>query len=81
LRLEITKGETRFGSKHVGSRSYCTWPGLPPLAKTNLANDGEWYTCDFMLAYDSNYPDGCSPSYSYSTYSGPYQSTFASFAP
>lgn len=60
--------------------SYCPWPGLMPVAKTNLANDGEWYMCDFMLAYDSNYShDGCDASYA--SYSSAYQTAFAAFAP
>lgn len=60
--------------------TYCPWPGLLPVAKLNLANDGEWYMCDFEIAYDSNYVhDGCNAAYA--GYQMAYQGAFAGFAP
>lgn len=60
--------------------SYCPWPGLTPLADTYKANDGEWYMCDFEIAYDPNYStDGCNSSYA--SYKMPYQTAFGGFAP
>lgn len=51
---------------------------VPGILKSKLIADenGEWYMCDVMLGDDqSNYPNGCSPSYSVSTYGSPYNAS------
>jgi hypothetical protein len=70
--------------------SYCPWPGLLPVARTPVSgsslttNDGEWYMCDFMIAYDSNYTNDYSHfkcTKAFSSYATPYQGAFGAFAP
>ena len=70
--------------------SYCPWPGLLPVAKTPVSgsslttNDGEWYMCDFMIAYDSNYTNDYSHfncTKAFSSYATAYQGAFGAFAP
>jgi hypothetical protein len=65
-----------------GSGNGCPWSGLIPIASANLANDGEWYICDIMLADDSSYPNGCADgSGTYEAYQSVYASALTSFLP
>jgi hypothetical protein len=83
-------GGLAYDSTTADCGSYCPWPGLIPVAKAPVSgsslsvNDGEWYMCDFMIAYDGSYTTNYSDfncTQSFWSYDSNYLTAFNSFAP